>query len=273
MHAQRLATLAALTTLAAAPSALASSGDPQRFFGQDVQTLEDFGGDQHALDNTRMTSTPNSDMARAAFIAKLTSIPLISIGEEDFEDATPGTIMDDDFFITPGVGTMTVSDGEIFRIEDPNATNGEGRYPRSGEQYLLLEPQNPAEDQVTLTFSQPQVAIGFDGVDIGDFGGELTAVIARQADGTVTELVLPFHDGSGVVGQDGSISGSVLFWGIIDVKNPFVSLTLVRCKECMSIDGFAFDDLILGSIIPTPMAAGLGLLGLTGLATRRRRPM
>jgi hypothetical protein len=272
-------TLAGMGLAFGSATALAS-GSPQVFFGQDVQMLMDFDGDgtieggetgddQVILDNTRLLNTPNSDMMRQQFIDKLISIPTL-FGVEDFESVMPGSAVGLEFNLGKNIGSFTTNNGEIFRIEDPTATNGEGRYPRSGSQYLLLEPQNPAEDQVTLTFSQPQIAVGFDGVDIGDFGGELNAIIARQMDGTVTEMILP-NDMGGVVGSEGSTSGSVLFWGIIDRKNPFVSVTLVRGAG-QSIDGFAFDDLILASgIIPTPMAAGLGIAGLLGVAARRRR--
>lgn len=143
-----------------------------------------------------------------------------------------------------------------------------GRYPTTGTQYL-----SAATDNLMLQFNRPQVAFSFWGVDIGDFQGNLSLTLA---DGS-GEMIVPVNH---TIGGAGDISGSVLFWGIIDCDNPFTSIRFSRTGgPTEGNDQFAFDDFTIGfqpeTLIPLPNGLGLGVAGLAGMGafslTRRRR--
>jgi len=278
------------------------------FFGNDNQLIMDFDmdgvieegedeDDQDFLDNTRMTSTPNTDAARQDFINFLNS-NIIVFSQEDFDGVATDPVNNPDrpnlsgrvdvddvpFSTGKNVPDFSVNNGAVERVEGPNAvnpasgpTNDDGRYPRSGNQYLSLlatSDQSDPDNVITFSFSDgtrtgspgAATAFGFTGIDIGDFGGELLAMVVKQMDGTETTFSIfdsPFTDGDS--------SGSVLFWGLVDKDNPFTEISLVRAPGD-AVDGFAFDNLIIGGeMIPAPMAAGLGLAGLCGVMSRRRR--
>ncbi len=124
---------------------------------------------------------------------------------------------------------------------------------------------------VELDFSSPVAAIGFYGIDVGDFGGRLQ-VRTKASDGTwTTYLVSHSLYGSG---------GDVLYFGLVD-PDEFVSVKIgMWSVPPSSADWFGIDDLTVGTLdqvsppVPEPASLalfGLGAAGLVVLSRRRRR--
>lgn len=232
---------AAIAALAA--SSLASAA-PLTFFGEDAGLGE----------NTRLASTPNADAARAAFLANLTGV-----GTESFETAPAGGFSNLAVNF-PGAGTATISSGTIVNV--PTGTDGFGRYPISGNQYL-----ETSSSSLTIAFDQAVAAFGFYGVDIGDFNGQVTLTFVNGGSSTIN-----------VGNTVNAAGGSVLYFGFIDADNPFTSVTFGNTSP--GSDFFGFDDFTIGSVdqvVPNPASApgtlalvGASLLAL-GVARRRRQ--
>gem|GEM_PF-2306067 len=191
---------------------------PTTFFGEDSGLGED----------TRLTSTPNADAARAEFLAQLTNP-----GTENFESFSDGAVVPlaVDF---GAAGTATLQGtGEIEEI--PTGTNGYGRYPISGDKYW------DTNSSFSIDFTEPQAAFGFYGIDVGDFSGQLTIT---YEDG-FTQTVPISH----TVNSPG---GTVIYFGFIDTDHPFITLTF---GTTTGEDWFGFDDFTIGTIeqvVPTP---------------------
>lgn len=221
--------LALSTTIAAAV--------PVTFFGEDA-------GQGEAI---RLPSHPNADAARTAFLAML-----INPGVENLESFANGQAapLAANF---GAAGTATLNgNGEIANV--PTGTNGVGRYPISGNQYW------EATDSFSIDFTQPQVAFGFYGIDIGDFNGQVTILYENGVSQTLT--IPNIRNGPG---------GSVLYFGFIDAANPFIKVTFGNTEA--GTDYFGFDDFTIGTIeqvitipefpsIALPVGATLGLMFL-----------
>jgi len=210
-----------------------------------------FGFDSGLGELARLSSSPNADAARAAFMANL-----VGAGTEDFESYAAGTTAPLAIAF-PGAGTATFfGDGSI--ASQPSGTNGFGRYPVSGSQFW------DRQEAFSIAFSEPIAAFGFYGVDIGDFGGRMRLWLA---DGGSTYLDVP-HD----IDQAG---GSVMYFGFYDLDQQFVGITFGD-NYASGTDFFGLDDLTVASRaqvhpVPEPASALLVGLGLAGLAAVRRR--
>jgi len=113
----------------------------------------------------------------------------------------------------------------------PTGTNGVGRYPTSGINYW------ETSDEFSINFSQPIAALGFYGIDIGDFSGQVTLELVNGGNRTFT--INNTIDGPG---------GSVLYYGIIE-DDPTMQFTQVTFANTESgWDFFGFDDLTIGSL-------------------------
>ncbi|RMH04982.1 MAG: hypothetical protein D6704_10215 [Nitrospirae bacterium] len=138
---------------------------PLTFFGEDLGLGE----------GTRLPAHPNADAAQAAFLSNL-----VGVGTEDFESFADGTSAP--LTLTfPGVGTATLmGSGNVNEV--PTGTNGVGRYPISGTKYW------ETGSICNIEFSNPVAAFGFFGIDIRDFGGQVTLTLQN---GSSTTLTIP----------------------------------------------------------------------------------
>ena len=140
-----------------------------------------------------------------------------------------------------------------------------GAYPISGNNYLEVDATS-----FQLSFSQPQAAFGFYGVEIGDFGGALTLNLVG---GGSTVVTVPNNTTS-------AADGAVIYFGlIVTAGNEFSSITFGNSNS--ADDVFAFDDFTIGtqqqvSLAATPLPAssvmGMTMIGLLGgfVALRKR---
>jgi len=216
-------------------------------------TMTFFGEDTGLGDGNGRVAHPNSNKAANNFLSKL-----VGVGTENFEGFASGTTPP--FSSTfSGAGTATFT-GAGFIANVPSGDNG-GRYPISGNQYF-----DAFASAFTITFSTAIAAFGFYGVDIGDFGGQVTLMLTHLS-GPPTMVTVP-----NVINGPG---GGVLFFGFIDTANPFTSITFGDTAP--GVDAFGLDDMTIGTVqqvFPTPDSGStLSLLGLAmvGLAALRRK--
>ena len=206
----------------------------QTFFGEDLGQGE----------LVRLSSHPNADAARAQFLSNLSG-PVTANLENFSAGATAPLVVD---FGPAGSATL-LGGGSIAEVL--SGTNGFGRYPISGTKYW------DSSGTFSITFSQPQVAFGFYGVDIGDFGAQLTIT---YVDGSSQLLTIPNTiDGLG---------GSVLYFAFIDAANPFTSLSFANVGSPGVSDIFGFDDFTIGTTqqvvaaVPTLTEWGMAFMAL-----------
>jgi hypothetical protein len=222
-----------------------------------------FGEDLNNSGSVPLSLIPNSSAAESAFLSNL-----IGIGTETFESSSTGTIAPLNLSF-PGAGIATLSGGNgIVQSVTPGTTNGFGRYSiPSATSSKFWEVGAGGGGNFSIAFSQAIAAFGFYGIDIGDFGGQLTLGLSNGTTQTVNNTV----------GSNGSTDGSVLFYGLI-AQNATEQFTSVAFNTTTGQgDFFAFDNLTIGSqeqVRPVPEPASLALFGL-GLASlgfmRRRR--
>ncbi|WP_292461466.1 PEF-CTERM sorting domain-containing protein [Methanolobus sp.] len=214
-----------------------SAAAPMTFFGEDTGLGE----------GTPLTSHPNADEARDNFLAHL-----VNPGVEDLESFSHGTSAP--LSVNFGVaGTATLQGtGSVYE----GATNV-GRYPISGSKYW------EASSDFYLEFTDPQVAFGFYGIDVGDYNGQLTIT---YEDGTSETLTVPH--------KTNTMGGTVIYFGFIDVDHPFVKVTFGNTAS--GTDYFGFDDFTIGTIgqviiedptnIPEFPTVALPMIAIIGLA-------
>lgn len=236
------------------------------FFAVQAQAYQTFFGED--LNNSSIAallSHPQSSAASSSFLAALTGV-----GTESFE----GFSLDTPAPLTlnfPGAGTATLTGGDGLIVSvAPESTNGFGRYATSGTSFWDVTAG--ADGNFVVTFLNPVAAFGFYGIDIGDFGGQLTVELTG---GNIQNFTIP-----NTFGSEGYPDGSVLFWGVIGQNSSETFTSAAFNTTTGEGDVFAFDDMTIGSFeqvnpdaSPTPeppaialIAAGILCLGLLRFA-------
>jgi hypothetical protein len=207
-----------------------------------------FGEDLNSSNSTPLSSIPNASAAEASFKSNLSNV-----GTENFESQATGASAP--LALTfPGFGGGSLNailsgGGGAVASVTPGTTNNAGRYSipsASSSKYWQVSAGGGGN--FTITFAQSIAALGFYGIDIGDFGGQLTLGVNGS-----TQTV------NNTIGSGGSTDGSVLFYGLIAaVGEEFTSVSFNTTTG--GGDVFAFDNFTIGSReqVCTPGTPGCG---------------
>lgn len=224
-----------------------------------------FGTDLGGSQDTRATNLLSLN-ARNAFFSNL-----VGVGTETFEGISVGT--SNPSLVFPGAGTANLTGGGSVESQAVG-TDGNGRYPVSGSRYYEETSAAGGGTTFTIAFLNPVAAFGFYGIDIGEFGSQVSLLFSLVGGGTQT-WNLPYVATNGA---NSSRDGSLLYAGFINTTG-FTSVAFLGTN---STDVFAFDDMTIGSIeqvqppvtsVPEPSTVvllGGGLAALTFAARRRR---
>jgi hypothetical protein len=244
--------------------------DLMTFFGQDLNRDED----------NRLDNHPQSDAARAAFLAHLQGVPATATFDSPPRLTTAASGNLKLLFAAPGRRTVTAiveaSPGsdpfDVFVFGPPFDSGLPPGFPPSPfETYAGRFSIGPADNYIeaaaafTLRFSAPQGAFGFYATDVGDVSGQL---ILTLSDGATSRNVAVPH----LIAR--RAAGSVLYFGVIDTAHPFTSISFGNSS--FSFDDYGFDNFtvdLLPVAEPTGMILfGLGVIGILAHQWRHRIP-
>lgn len=224
----------------------AAAAAPIIFFGEDLST---------GLDPANLT---NAKAAQASFLSSLIGASVETFESFAVKKAPP-------YVVSFGSDTATLYGAPRDTTIGDNAGNGFGgtafgRFAVSGSKFV------ETTSGLLLEFSTPQAAFGFFATDSSDFSGQLT---------------LTFDDGAPLIIPHtvNSPNGTGLFFGFIDIANPFLT---VRFGTTSGVDLFGFDDFTIAradqviappsATVPEPASVSLLLFGSALAVLRRRTP-
>jgi hypothetical protein len=153
---------------------------------------------------------------------------------------------------------------------DGTSTNGNGRYANSNPAYYETRSTTNQNTTFRINFTQNVTAFGFVGIDIGDYGSQLSLVFLRGGVQVAT-WQLPY---TASYGDNSRRDGSRLFAGFNAASNA-EHFDEVRFLGTNRDDIFAFDDMTI-AVVPEPatvglLATGIAALGLVGFRRRREQ--
>ena len=225
------------------------------------------------IDNAPRIPFPNSLQAANTFLAILAGSGANSFGTETFDGFAANTPVPLNLsfptITSPSTVSATLTSPNTTSLvaqvgTAPDATDGNGRYPISGRNYLQTSFTNTGD--FVVTFNRQVSAFGFYGVDIGDFGGTASITLSdttRPGSPSTTLTVLP---STFFVPPDGRLSGSVLYFGVAATTSGefFNRVTFSLGDTNTTADNFAFDNFTVGlRLVPAPLpilGAGMALL-------------
>lgn len=207
--------------------AMPAAASYQTFFGEDVQSLND----------TPLTSLPNSDAAQAQFAAKLKA----GVGTEDFETRAVGAGPLD---ISFGSVTATLSGGGGAVEEVESGFTSLGRYsiPSDSTKRLWVANANSSGSTFEVMFSQSVAAFGFYAIDVGDEGANVVIDLLDENGNVIPSLsgISDLMDYTPGVAQ--STDGSVFFFGFVAGEGDTL-FNGVRFRTTSTVnDGMGFDN-------------------------------
>ena len=235
--------------------AASARADAQTFFGQDLNWV---------LNGSPLAGS-NSLAARNNFLSNLSGV-----GTENFDGFSVGSGAPLGLnFAGAGTATLT-NNGAVSNV------TASGRKATSGSKFWQLS-TGSSGSQFNIKFSSAIAAFGMYGVDVGDFGDQLTMSFFNNnvAGGTWS----PVH-GLGGEGR-GANDGNLNFFGYINTVNLFdeIRFSSVNAIPNGSADFWGFDDMTIGSrqqvsTVPEPSSVALfatGLIGLVAVGCRRKK--
>jgi len=264
-----------LTFLLMSGISLSVEAVPVTFFGEDISS--DYlniapGSNDHVV----LADFANAKAARDDFANYLDATTWF----EDFESFSGAAPTHDPNAASGSLSELTVNFGEAGKatilgeqmalISRKNSLPGWcGTYPTSGDQYLGLS-TNGIDAKFQVTFEQAQSAFGFFATD---FEMAPLTLTFENLLGEKVALDIPYTRAENAATRTNN--GSVFFFGVIDVDNPFTTVTF---ETQSTWEGFGFDDFTIAKkeqiVNPVPEAGTLiyvsiGLLVL-GRAIRKK---
>lgn len=193
------------------------------------------GNDSNGSEAVPLSSWPNSTRAQVDFLENLSD----TVFTQNFElvpasSKSPIRLL----FSRQGESTLTGllqgSEGQIFSV--PSGSTYKGSYGTSPTKFWSVV--TGSSSNFSITFDRPIAAIGFNGIDIGDFDGILDVRTYKKSK-LVNSYKVPLSQGI-------SANGSVLFFGIIEdsKKDRFDKIEFDTQNTGTIADIFSFDNII-----------------------------